>query len=240
MNGMANQARDHREVSELIPWYVNARIGDADRQRVEAHLRDCADCRGELQLQRQLLGAMTADPGIEYMPTASLKRLQARLDALDMASGAAQDAAHDVAPDAARQGADRPAQRSIRWGRAMAASIALVAAASGILAAGFWSRYQSHSRPLDYFTVTAPTAHAPQEVIRAVFAPATTLAELQSILDEARLRIVSGPSEAGVYSLAANSSLSVSASLSLLRAHGAVRFAEATGPAAAAAPDPAQ
>ena len=231
MNGMANQAREHREVSELIPWYVNARIGDADRQRVDAHLRDCAECRGELQLQRQLLGAMTADPGIEYMPTASLKRLQARLDGLDPASGAAPAAV----PDAARQdAADRPAQRSIRWRRSMAASIALVAAASGILTAGLWTRYQAHSRPLDYFTVTAPTAHAPQEVIRAVFAPATTLVELQSILDEAQLRIVSGPSEAGVYSLAANSSLSVSASLGLLRTHAAVRFAEASGPAAAA------
>jgi len=224
MNGTANQLHEHREVSELIPWYVNARIGDADRQRVDAHLRDCAECRGELQLQRQVHAAITADPGIEYMPTASLKRLQARLDGLD------------ATPDAAARasGADRPGQRSMRWGRSMAASIAVMALAIGILAAGLWTRYQVHARPLDYFTVTTAAAHPPQEVIRAVFAPATTLVELQSILDEAQLRIVSGPSEAGVYSLAANSSLSVSASLGLLRTHAAVRFAEASGPAAAA------
>jgi len=221
MSGTANQLREHREVSELIPWYVNARIGDADRQRVDAHLRDCAECRGELQLQRQVHTAMTADPGIEYMPTASLKRLQARLDGLD------------AAPDAARAaGADRPAQHSMRWGRSMAASIAVMALAIGILAAGLWTRYQVHARPLDYYTVTTAAAHPPQEVIRAVFAPATTLVELQRILDEAQLRIISGPSEAGVYSLAANSSLSVSASLGLLRTHAAVRFAEASGPAA--------
>jgi Putative zinc-finger len=227
MSGTANQLREHREVSELIPWYVNARIGDADRQRVDAHLRDCAECRGELQLQRQVHAAITADPGIEYMPTASLKRLQARLDGLD------------AAPDAARaRGADRSAQRSMRWGGSMAASIAVMALAIGILAAGLWTRHQGHSRPLDYFTVTNPAAHPPQEVIRAVFAPATTLVELQSILDEAQLRIISGPSEAGVYSLAANSSLSVSASLGLLRTHAAVRFAEASGPAAA--PDHSQ
>jgi hypothetical protein len=213
---------NHREVSELIPWYVNARIGDGDRQRVEAHLRDCAECRGELQLQRQVHGAMTADPGIEYMPTASLKRLQARLDGLD------------AAPEAARRAdAHRPAQRSFRWGSSMAASIAVMAGAVCILAAGLWTRYQAHPRPLDYFTVTSAAVHPPQEVIRAVFAPATTVVELQSILDEAHLRIVAGPSEAGVYSLAADSALSVRASLGLLRAHGAVRFAEATGPAAA-------
>jgi hypothetical protein len=223
MSGTANQLREHREVSELIPWYVNARIGDADRQRVDAHLRDCAECRGELQLQRQVHAAITADPGIEYMPTASLKRLQARLDGLDAARTG---------------GADRPAQRSMRWGRSMAASITVMALAIGILAAGLWTRYQVHARPLDYFTVTTAAAHPPQEVIRAVFAPATTLVELQSILDEAQLRIISGPSEAGVYSLAANSSLSVSVSLGLLRTHAAVRFAEASGPAAA--PDHSQ
>jgi hypothetical protein len=227
MNSTTNQAREHREVSELIPWYVNARIGEGDRQRVDAHLRDCAQCRGELQLQRQVHGAMTADPGIEYMPTASLKRLQARLDGLDASSDAARESA-----------ADRSAQRSIRWGKSMAASIVVMAGAICILAAGLWTRYQAHPRPLDYFTVTSATARPPQEVIRAVFAPATTLLELQSMLDEARLRIVSGPTEAGVYSLAANSSLSVSSSLARLRAHAAVRFAEAT--AAAGAPDPSQ
>jgi hypothetical protein len=54
--------------------------------------------------------------------------------------------------------------------------------------------------------------------------------ELQKILDEAQLKIVSGPSEAGVYSLASSSSLTVRASLGLLREHQTVRFAEATLP----------
>jgi hypothetical protein len=59
---------------------------------------------------------------------------------------------------------------------------------------------------------------------------ALTLVELQAILGEAQLKIVSGPTEAGVYSLAANSSRPVSLSLSLLRQHTAVRFAEITQP----------
>jgi hypothetical protein len=66
-----------------------------------------------------------------------------------------------------------------------------------------------------------------------VFSPNITLVELQSLLDEAQLRIISGPSEAGVYSLAAKSNLPVSKSLALLRQHAAVRFAEGTNAAAA-------
>jgi hypothetical protein len=52
--------------------------------------------------------------------------------------------------------------------------------------------------------------------------------ELQAMLDEAQLKIISGPTEAGVYSLAAVSSRPVSLSLALLRQHKTVRFAEIT------------
>jgi hypothetical protein len=54
------------------------------------------------------------------------------------------------------------------------------------------------------------------------------LVELQTILDEAQLRIISGPTEAGVYALAATSTRPVDFSLLLLRRHSVVRFAEST------------
>ena len=75
-------------------------------------------------------------------------------------------------------------------------------------------------------------------VIRAVFSPAITLAELQAILGEAQLKIVAGPTEAGVYSLAASSSRPAGISLTLLRQHAAVRFAEITQPNATASASP--
>ena len=87
---------------------------------------------------------------------------------------------------------------------------------------------QIRALPSEYRTVTTPAPRAPDEVIRAVFSPAITLVELQAILDEAQLRIISGPTEAGVYSLAANSDRPVTVSLSLLRRHASVRFAEST------------
>jgi hypothetical protein len=71
-------------------------------------------------------------------------------------------------------------------------------------------------------------ARPPDEVIRAVFVQDMTLVELKAILDEAKLKIISGPSEAGVYSLAATSGRPVNVSLGLLRQHTTVRFAERT------------
>ncbi len=116
----------------------------------------------------------------------------------------------------------------------MAASVVMIALALGLVTAD--RRLRAPSAPQNYFTVTSPAPRAPDAVIRAVFAPTITLVELQSLLDESQLRIVAGPTEAGVYSLAANSDRPVAVSLDLLRKHSTVRFAESTSSAAASQP----
>jgi hypothetical protein len=111
--------------------------------------------------------------------------------------------------------------------RFAAAAVAILGLGSlSLVSADRW--VQIRALPSEYRTVTTPTTRAPDEVIRAVFSPAITLVELQAILDEAQLRIISGPTEAGVYSLAATSERPVTSSLSLLRRHASVRFAEST------------
>jgi len=40
---------NHREVSELLPWYANGTIEEEERGAIADHLRDCAQCRRELQ-----------------------------------------------------------------------------------------------------------------------------------------------------------------------------------------------
>ena len=206
---------EHHEVSALIPWYVNETIAERDRRRVDAHISTCAPCRDDLLVQRRLCEAIEAQPALDYMPVASLKRLNARLDAMQ-AEGASSP------PHA------QPKNSPTSWRGWMAASIAAMAVAVALLAADRWAQFESR-RP-NYQTVTNSVPRPPGEVIRAVFSPTITLVELQTILDEAQLRIVSGPTEAGVYSLASNAALPVSASLALLRQHSTVRFAEGTSP----------
>ena len=123
----------------------------------------------------------------------------------------------------------QPAQRVV-WRGWMAASIAVMAVAVALLAADRWAQIEARRAQPNYRTVTTSAPRPQGEVIRAVFSPSITLVELQTMLDEAQLRIVSGPTEAGVYSLASNSTLPVRASLALLRQHSSVRFAEGTLP----------
>jgi hypothetical protein len=213
-----NSGREHADISALLPWYVNGSIGEHDRERVDAHLPECAQCRDELAQERHVYEGMRAEPNVEYMPSASLKRLQMRLDGME--AGAPASAAEDSGAAA------RPFRGGLPWQGLMAASVAVMAVALGFLAADRWLQNRARAASPDYYTVTTPKPRAPNEVIRAVFSPDVTLIELQAILDEAQLRIVSGPTEAGVYSLAAVSSRPVSDSLALLRAHEKVRFAE--------------
>ncbi len=64
----------------LIPWYVNGTLGVLERQRVDAHLRTCGACRDDLLQERRIYQGMAGEPSVEYMPAASLKRLQAKID----------------------------------------------------------------------------------------------------------------------------------------------------------------
>jgi anti-sigma factor RsiW len=218
MNDIVGQrsSAEHREMTAMIPWHVNGTLNDRQRRRLEAHLAQCPTCRGDLELERRVYESMTADPGVEYMPGPSLKRLAARLDAM---SGESPMAGTSIAAGHVRW-------RERRWS-AIAASAATVGLALGLAMGG---RHWPAAAPLTYHTVTTPAPRVPTEVIRAVFARTITLVELQALLDESQLRIVAGPTEAGVYSLAANSARPVTASLEALRKHSTVLFAESVVP----------
>jgi anti-sigma factor RsiW len=214
-NRRIENSAEHHEVFALLPWYVNSTLEEADRERVEAHLDNCTICREDLAAQQRICEAIEAQPALDYMPVASLKRLQARLDAQG-------ESAPAPAPP------QEQATNRTPWRGLMAASIAAMAVAVALFAADRWV-LEARLQP-SYRTVTSSVPRPQGEVIRAVFSPTITLVELQTILDEAQLRIVSGPTEAGVYSLASNSTLTVHASLALLRQHSTVRFAEGTVP----------
>jgi Putative zinc-finger len=222
-NQRANEAAtEHQAVSLLIPWYVNDTLEDGERSRVEEHLTGCAACRNDLALEQRIYQGVSAGSSVEYMPAASLNRLREKLDGKP-----AGDAQVGLT-------AQMPRRRRLRhWRGLTAASIIVMAVAIGVLAVDRWLQDDGRRAAPLFYTVTNDGSRSPDEVVRAVFSPNITLVELQSLLDEAQLRIISGPSEAGVYSLAAKSDLPVSKSLALLRQHAAVRFAEGTNAAAA-------
>jgi hypothetical protein len=50
----------HREVADLLPWYLGGGLDPAEHERVAAHLKVCAECQAEVRFQEQL-GAEIAE-----------------------------------------------------------------------------------------------------------------------------------------------------------------------------------
>ncbi len=204
----------HTAMNELIPWYLNGTLDESARRRFDQHLPTCQRCRADLDLDRAVQSRMARQPAVDYIPVASLKLLNAQLDELQ--SGTTHHRARPAAP-----------RHRLRRHLAVAASIVVFAVALGVVMVARMAGPGYLELP-SYRTVTTARAKPPQETIRAVFAPAMTLSELQTLLSDAQLRIVAGPTEAGVYSLAPTATLATASSLEILRRHAGVRFAESS------------
>jgi hypothetical protein len=111
------------------------------------------------------------------------------------------------------------------------ATLAAQAAAILVLCGVLWVR----PGPTSYRTVTdpVPARNAGGTVIKAIFSDRARLADVKEILAGARLVVISGPSEAGVFALAPRDSRSaaeVPVAVARLRADPRVRFAEVSAP----------
>jgi hypothetical protein len=53
------------DIRDLLPDLLHGRLGAAKRAEVEAHVRDCADCRDELELLRDMRVALRPAPAVD-------------------------------------------------------------------------------------------------------------------------------------------------------------------------------
>jgi hypothetical protein len=241
----------HEQVWHMIPWYVNGRAENEQREQIEAHVRVCNECRNEVMAQRQILDAIANDKRIDSVPGVAFQRLWERITKEE--SGAPEGAKSlDVQGSAAAARAERarephlptrsgritgePASRRVRAGALTHwLAAAVIVEAIGITVLSIVLRSQEGVEPptAQFRTLTSPTPAAARGDIRAVFSPEVPISELQRLLEQSGLQIVAGPTEAGVYTLASTATAAETSSatrrdaaLAGLRASQAVRFAE--------------
>lgn len=204
----------HEEVWHRIPWYVNGRADESERQRIETHVRQCDECKAEVSIQRQVMNAIATDTRIDCMPGMSFQRLWDRIRSDEMAEQ------REPSPPPTR----RVANRSVtRW---LAAAVVVEAIGITALTATFFYSRDSAQPTAEYRTVTSSAATPSGGAIRAVFSPTLSVNDLQRLLEKSGLQIVSGPTEAGVYTLAIAAAEDRAQALAELRADPAIRFAE--------------
>lgn len=218
MMNPADTTAQHRRTWDAIPWVVNGSADEEQRRVVEAHARDCADCRDELARQRELQTAMTSEQATTLTNAdAGLKRLLQRID--------------DAETDAAVANASAPVPRHERRGSARwlvyGLTMAVVVEAVGISVLGMGLLFRSPS----YQTLSLPAAADAKATIRIVPAPGMRADELQRLLQGLNMQVVSGPNAVGAYGLAPLSPQpALDKQVDALRAAPGMQLVEPIGP----------
>jgi len=230
---MSTDPRIHHDTWALLPWLANGSASAEQRRRAESHLGECNACRDELAREQRLAAGMAVPsvPGPDL--SQGLARLMQRLD-------------HAVAPRPARPWFTTGSVRGAQIRLSTAAALGGLQLALFVAAAAWWLQASAPSGAAGvYQTLTqAPAAAAAATpALRVVFEAERPVSEVQALLLDRGLAIVSGPSEAGVFTLGvaetdpqagqARQERDLDALAADLRRSPAVAFAEATGPAVA-------
>jgi hypothetical protein len=168
----------HAEVRLLLPWYLTRRLDADEHARIEAHLRDCADCQAELRQERALdlaVGALQLD--VEHGWGEMRRRLERPPSWRTRLAEALQAA---LTP------------RRLAW--AAGAQLAIVLVGATVLVA-------TNQRPAEYHALGASQV-APAGNVLVIFRPETPESTLRAILRSSDARLVDGPTSAGAYVVA--------------------------------------
>lgn len=173
----------HREVQELLPWYVTGQLDPADLAEVEGHLKHCPECRADVAFQQQLAREIPRLPiDVEH----GWSRMRRRLEQERKPRGLAW------------LGARLPSWGRSGGGAAAAAWPAL--ALSALLAVGVTALVLPALGPARYHALSAtPPAVVGNAVV--VFRPDTPERALRATLRAHHARLVDGPTAADGYVL---------------------------------------
>jgi hypothetical protein len=175
----------HQEVRLLLPWYANARLDEADRTWVEAHLSGCPGCQADLKAER-LLGA-----GIGRLPADADPAWNAMLDRLQAASQPRSALIKPWRPAAGRKGRDAWRIGASWLGGAVAATIVLL----------LWGLLTLETtQPARYHALAAPPENRSGNVV-VIFRPDASEQQIRSALTAGDARLVDGPTAADGYVL---------------------------------------
>lgn len=206
------------EAARLLPWLVAGALSPREAERVQQHIDECALCTEDLERERRVQAAICEEPVVEYAPQPGLQNLMNRIDEYEREMPAP---APTAVPDASHF--SRRRFGTTRW---LAAAVIVQAVGLGILGTLFWQRGVELRAPR-FHTMSSSVAASSAAQLRVVFAPGMTVEALQGLLSEIKANVVSGPSEAGVYTLSlAQDSASPDSVLTKLRANESVMFAE--------------
>ena len=171
-----NELYYHEEALELLPWYVNGTLSDAEHVGVERHVRSCLPCRVALQEQYQLAELLKQQPTVPLSAEGGFEQLLAQIDAQRRPPP--------------RRISEPSARRLVR--------LATVTALAASLAVAAWLLTLSRDSSRDAPYVTATQSNDGAVEIDVVFAAQVAEADKRALIREIG-EVVGEPSATGRY-----------------------------------------
>ncbi len=181
----------HEQAMELLPWLINNSLSNDERVVVLDHAKYCVVCRREIKHLEHLRDSIECLSGPVPIPVPDMRNINARIDRW-----------------IERQNFVRRSFSWIGgiflspWRTAYAVQTVLLVVLGAAL---LWPE----SRDAEFKTLTQSQELAVGHYVRVVFSPELTFAKQQALLDDLELRIVDGPTDRGVYTLATANSMAV-------------------------------
>ena len=190
----------HTHAESLMPAFIHGKLDSALQRRMQEHIASCESCATRHREDLELSAAIAlTPPAIDQLLTHSARlRNRAHIQAL---IGSSEPPVQDTAGIGATEGAaKRPRLHLMTAGFTAAAAAVLVAVLLPRTAPP-----EPTSLPLSYYTRTSPGA-TPNDyqgsTFKVVFRAEATAESIQRLLLQFDAEIVSGPTAAGVYTLA--------------------------------------
>ena len=197
----AHAAAAHHEAQQALPWLANGSLAGAELERVQMHLRGCAECRADLA-QLHTLRATEPDPLPGLDVDAALARLLPQLDAA---------APLQTTPlPVQRHWRSRVAANERSWLRAalvmQGAAIAVLAVlvwrpAAGPAADDAGNHAGNHADNYHVLGATPSAGAGAQRSLIVVFAPETPEREVRRIVRASGAHVSGGPTATGAWLL---------------------------------------
>jgi hypothetical protein len=194
----------HQALSQLLPWYVNKTLQDAELKAVETHLGVCLTCKRELIQLQKLAQAVIQEGTLDSAEQAAFARLKTRLH------GQSQPLQQQIQPEQHKNPisgniSHLNGARKQRWIN-NAASYPALAMAAAILLSITLLMPQHVENDIQLGNSFKTLSDAQPETknandIRVVFAENIDEAEKHKILERVHGQIIGSPTTQGVYSI---------------------------------------
>ena len=184
----------HEDAWLSLPWLANGRLSQAERDKIEPHVRVCPTCREELAFQRLLCNALTEPDRVTYAPGPSFRKLMDRIDGTAPPARKTQERSTAPVTPARRRSNNTPSL----WrppGLAWAASFIVAIGLGGIATTVYRS-----SQPL--YTTHTDMARAATNILHISFDRSVTFGEAEEVLRSSGARVVEGPDSSGIIGIA--------------------------------------